>query len=231
MLPLLFLLAQSAAPPATPDAGPPTAGPPDAGTVHLVAADPFGRSVPEAQWTLEGDVPLATGDTQMQLAAGHYRMAVTAPGYFGHTVEFDVFSGKDVEVQAQLDASLVTLTDKAIVIHDKVYFETAKAVIKTESHELLRQVARVMLEHPEIQKVSVEGHADSRGSSSYNLQLSDQRAAAVRAFLISQGVSALRLESQGYGEEKPIVDEATEEAWEKNRRVEFVISERADLER
>jgi outer membrane protein OmpA-like peptidoglycan-associated protein len=219
MLSLLFLLAQSAAPP------------PNAGTVHLVAADPFGRSVPEAQWTLEGDVPLATGDSQVQLAPGHYRMAVTAPGYFGHTIEFDVLEGKDVEVQAQLDASLVTLTDKAIVIHEKVYFETAKAVIKVESHELLRQVARVMLEHPEIQKVSVEGHADARGSETYNLQLSDQRAAAVRSFLIAQGVSALRLDSQGYGESKPILDESTEQAWEKNRRVEFVITERADLER
>ncbi|MFT5582963.1 MAG: outer membrane protein OmpA-like peptidoglycan-associated protein [Cognaticolwellia sp.] len=204
---------------------------PDAGTVHLVAADPFGRSVPEAQWTLEGDVLLATGDTHVQMAPGHYRMAVTAPGYFGHTVAFDVISGKDVEVQAQLDASLVTLTDKAIVIHDKIYFETAKAVIKTESHELLRQVARVMLEHPEIQKVSVEGHADARGADAYNLKLSDQRAAAVRAFLIAQGVSALRLDSQGYGESKPIVDESTEQAWEKNRRVEFMISKRADLER
>lgn len=219
MLPLLFLLAQSTAPA------------PPAGTVHLVAADPFGRPVPTAQWVLEGDLPLATGDTQVQLAPGHYRMAVTAPGYFGHTIEFDVLSGKDVEVQAQLDASLVTLTDNAIVIHEKVYFETAKAVIKVESHELLRQVARVMLEHPEIQKVSVDGHADERGSESYNLQLSGQRAAAVRAFLIAQGVSALRLDSQGYGESKPIVAESNEAAWEKNRRVEFVITKRADLER
>lgn len=216
MLPLLLLLAQAT---------------PDPGTVHLVAADPFGRSVPEAQWTLEGDLPLATGDAAVQLAAGHYRMAVTAPGYFGHTIEFDVLAGQDVEVQAQLDASLVTLTDKAIVIHEKVYFETGKAVIKIESHELLRQVARVMLEHPEIQKVSVEGHADERGAESYNLQLSDQRAAAVRAFLEAQGVSSLRLSSQGFGESKPIVAESTEAAWEKNRRVEFVITERADLER
>ncbi len=216
MLSLLLLLAQAT---------------PDAGTVHLVAADPFGRPVPEAQWTLEGDVPLATGDSEVQLAPGHYRMAVTAPGYFGHTVEFDVISGKDVEVQAQLDASLVTLTDKAIVIHEKVYFETGKAVIKVESHELLRQVARVMLEHPEIQKVSIEGHADERGAEAYNLQLSDQRAAAVRAFLVAQGVSAMRLDSQGFGESKPILAEPTEEAWEKNRRVEFVITKRADLER
>lgn len=224
MLSLLLMLAQSADPPAAPPAA-------ETGTLLLVAADPFGRPVAEATWTLEGGEPLVTGTQQVELVAGHYRMAVTAEGYFGHTVEFDVLPGQTVEVQAQLDASLVTLTQSAIVIHDKVYFETAKAVIKPESHELLRQVARVMLEHPELLQVSVEGHADERGDDQYNLELSTARAAAVRDFLVAQGVSTERLSSQGFGESRPVVAESTEAAWEKNRRVEFVITERADLER
>ncbi|MCB9741317.1 MAG: OmpA family protein [Alphaproteobacteria bacterium] len=202
----------------------------DAGELVLIAVDPYGRPV-EATWTLPDGETVSEGvsRTAVFVEPGRYQLAVTAEGFFGTSVEVDVLSGQRSEAQAMLDASLVTLTERAIVIHDKVHFETAKAVIKPESYDLLRQVARVIIEHPELTLISVEGHADSRGGEGYNLDLSTRRARAVYQFLIAQGVSPARLRSEGFGESRPILDEDTEEAWAKNRRVEFVIQERMDL--
>jgi outer membrane protein OmpA-like peptidoglycan-associated protein len=112
---------------------------------------------------------------------------------------------------------------KKIEITEKVMFDTAKATIKPESHELLNDVAEVIKEHPGIKKVRIEGHTDSDGTDAYNKKLSDDRAASVRAFLVEAGVAEDRLESVGYGEEKPIADNDTEEGKYKNRRVEFNI--------
>ena len=112
---------------------------------------------------------------------------------------------------------------KKIEITEKVMFDTAKATIKPESHELLNDVADVIKENPRIKKVRIEGHTDSDGTNAYNKKLSDDRAASVKAFLVEAGVEEDRLESVGYGEEKPIADNDTEEGKYKNRRVEFNI--------
>jgi len=70
--------------------------------------------------------------------------------------------------------------------------------------------------------IEVAGHTDSMGSDAYNMKLSQQRAEAVRNFLISRGVSADRLTAKGYGESQPVADNATDEGRFKNRRVELV---------
>jgi outer membrane protein OmpA-like peptidoglycan-associated protein len=70
--------------------------------------------------------------------------------------------------------------------------------------------------------IEVAGHTDSMGSDAYNMKLSQQRAEAVRNFLISRGVAADRLTAKGYGESQPVADNATEEGRFKNRRVELV---------
>lgn len=70
-------------------------------------------------------------------------------------------------------------------------------------------------------KVTIEGHADERGTEEYNLQLSNRRAATVKRYLTDLGVAAGTLETVGYGEERPSVNGSNEEAWAANRRVEF----------
>jgi len=70
--------------------------------------------------------------------------------------------------------------------------------------------------------IEVAGHTDSRGSDKYNMNLSRQRAEAVRNFLIGKGVSADRLAAKSYGESQPVADNATDEGRFKNRRVELV---------
>jgi outer membrane protein OmpA-like peptidoglycan-associated protein len=80
-----------------------------------------------------------------------------------------------------------------------------------------------MLRRPEILLVEIQGHTDNRGRSSYNLQLSQQRAEAVRDFLIQAGVSPTRLEARGFGQERPLVPNLTSANRARNRRVQFMI--------
>lgn len=105
-----------------------------------------------------------------------------------------------------------------------IYFEFNKAVIKGESFELLLQVARVINAHPELAHLRIEGHTDRVGTAEYNQQLSLERANAVKSFLIELGaVSGARLSTRGYGFDRPLAPNDTEEGRAQNRRVEFLI--------
>ena len=81
------------------------------------------------------------------------------------------------------------------------------------------------MEHQEIPMVRIEGHTDSDGRASYNKKLSDRRAKSVRRYLVAAGVKSARLVAVGYGEEKPIDSNKTDEGKSNNRRVEFTILE------
>ncbi|WP_163991995.1 outer membrane exchange protein TraB [Pyxidicoccus caerfyrddinensis] len=115
-----------------------------------------------------------------------------------------------------------------IVILEQVNFATDQDVILSESFPILEEVARVMNENKEVDRILVEGHTDARASDAYNLDLSKRRAASVVRFLIESGVAAERLCSQGFGRSKPLADNATEEGMALNRRVEFTIQPPSD---
>ncbi len=100
----------------------------------------------------------------------------------------------------------VRATADRIELDEKIFFELDKAVIKEESFELLNAVARVMLDNPQVLKVEIGGHTDSQGDDEYNLDLSQQRAEAVVAYLTEQGVGSERLEAKGYGAGTPLRD-------------------------
>ena len=119
----------------------------------------------------------------------------------------------------------VEVRDNQIVIKDKIQFEVDKASIKAESNSLLDEIVATFKSNPQIKKVSIDGHASSEGSAVFNKKLSDDRAKAVMAYLVAHGVEAARVTAQGFGSERPIADNATEDGREKNRRVEFNILE------
>ena len=119
--------------------------------------------------------------------------------------------------------TLVRVTEREIVILKQIHFEFNKARIMPDSSELLAQIAQVLKEHPEIRRVSIEGHTDALGSAPFNLWLSQQRADAVRTWLMDSGVASDRLSATGYGKMRPVSDNRTEEGRERNRRVEFQI--------
>jgi OOP family OmpA-OmpF porin len=128
------------------------------------------------------------------------------------------------------DKQLVVIKQDRIDIKDKVYFDTSQATIQARSHTLLDQMARVLSEHPEILKVVIEGHTDDRGPADFNRTLSQQRADAVRDYLVKKGVAADRLETQGFGPDRPVQPNTTSEGRAANRRVDFLTRYADDLQ-
>jgi OOP family OmpA-OmpF porin len=135
----------------------------------------------------------------------------------------------DTDPQKNGCPKAVRVTEGEIVILEQVQFKTSSAVILPVSDDLLRQVAGVLAEHPEITKLEVQGHTDSRGGKGYNRKLSQKRADSVRKWLANYGqVDSSRLSSHGYGMDEPIADNATPEGRQKNRRVQFKILEKSN---
>jgi len=120
----------------------------------------------------------------------------------------------------------VVVTDKEIVILQKVEFDFDKATIKSVSNSLLDDVAQTLNDNPDILLIEVQGHTDNKGNAFYNAALSQRRADAVRKALIQRGVGAGRMTTKGYGAKKPIASNDTDEGRATNRRVQFVIKKR-----
>jgi OOP family OmpA-OmpF porin len=112
-----------------------------------------------------------------------------------------------------------------IRILEQVKFKTDSAEILGESNYILDAVFDILQGHPEITRISVEGHTDSVGKAAYNKRLSEKRAASVVKWLLAAGVAPTRLSSAGFGLEAPLADNDSEEGRRKNRRVEFHIRE------
>lgn len=101
-----------------------------------------------------------------------------------------------------------------------IYFDFDQFTLSAEARNVLADNAKYLQANSGVQIV-IEGHCDERGSDEYNLALGESRALAAKDYLVSLGVSAKRLSVISYGEEKPAVRGATEDAWAKNRRAEF----------
>ena len=101
------------------------------------------------------------------------------------------------------------------------YFDFDKSDLKPEALEPLRYHAQQLKDNPSM-RVRLEGHADERGTSEYNLALGERRAQSVQRYLQAQGVSARQMEVISYGEERPAVNASNEQAWARNRRTELV---------
>jgi len=121
------------------------------------------------------------------------------------------------------DATLAVKTKDSIVILEKVYFATGRDRVLRRSNPVLAAVADVLTSNPEVLKIRVEGHTDDVGKEDRNLDLSQRRAESVQRALVKLGVAAERLEAVGYGENRPIDTNRTDDGRERNRRVEFTI--------
>lgn len=117
------------------------------------------------------------------------------------------------------------IQNNKIVLWGKIFYDTARWTIKPVSYPVLDDVVDVLNDHPEITLVEVQGHTDHRGSDSYNMELSQNRAQSAVDYLVSKGIASSRLRAVGYGESQPIATNATAEGMSQNRRTEFVIIE------
>ncbi len=120
----------------------------------------------------------------------------------------------------------VQLRNNKIEFDEKIQFEANSAVIKDVSSSLLHEIAEVIRKNPQVKKISIEGHASSEGDvpAGHNKKLSDDRAKAVMTYLIQkESIDAAKLSAKGWGSEKPLASNDTEDGREKNRRVEFLV--------
>ncbi|WAS85148.1 MULTISPECIES: adventurous gliding motility protein AgmC [unclassified Corallococcus] len=124
----------------------------------------------------------------------------------------------------------VLVEGERIFILEKVYFATNKDVILPRSFPILKQVAAVLRANPQVELLRIEGHTDSQGNDAANLDLSKRRAASVKTFLVNEGIAAERLDSEGFGESKPVDTNNTAAGRENNRRVEFNIVKMGKVE-
>jgi outer membrane protein OmpA-like peptidoglycan-associated protein len=167
----------------------------------------------------------------VDLPAGTYRIRVEADDYLVQMVEVVVESQNTAMPQIILikkpKRSLVELRKQEIVIAEQVQFAPKSADIVAASESLLRQVVDVLLRHPQIELVEIQGHTDSTGSHELNMTLSQQRADSVRTWLVKAGVAPERLEAKGYGPDHPIAGNDTPQSRARNRRVQFIIRTQA----
>jgi peptidoglycan-associated lipoprotein len=106
---------------------------------------------------------------------------------------------------------------------ERVFFDFDSSSLNAESKKALDDNAGIMGQYSDV-KLEVQGHADERGTTDYNMALGQKRADAVVQYLLARGVSSSRVKSVSYGEERPLDGRSSETAWAMNRRAEFVIT-------
>lgn len=101
-----------------------------------------------------------------------------------------------------------------------IQFDFGKATIRAESNKLLDEAVKVLTQYPEL-RIAITGHTDNVGEPAKNLELSQQRADSVKAYLVAKGVDQSRIETRGAGANEPVADNATDKGRQENRRIEF----------
>ena len=117
----------------------------------------------------------------------------------------DVYTGKE------------TVEFLASGVPDRVFFATNKSSLTTKSRETLRKQATFLRKNKNL-SVTIEGHADERGTREFNLALGERRANAAKDYLMTYGISGKRISVISYGKERPVNTESTPLAWSQNRR-------------
>jgi outer membrane protein OmpA-like peptidoglycan-associated protein len=162
-----------------------------------------------------------------QIAPGTASFTTDADGYMAATQPADikprVENSVDLLVRKRPKTSLVNVGKDEIKIKQQIQFATDSATILPESLGLMTEIADAFVRNPWIKRVEVQGHTDNTGTADHNKILSEQRADAVREWLIAHGVGADRLVSHGYGQAKPLVPNVTTANKARNRRVQFII--------
>jgi peptidoglycan-associated lipoprotein len=119
-----------------------------------------------------------------------------------------------------------TQRDFAVNVGDIVYFSSDSTDLTPESQATLQKQSRWLSQYPQF-TVTVEGHADERGTREYNIALGARRATAVRNYLAQNGVQAARLRTVSYGKERPVAVCNDISCWSQNRRAQTVLNSRA----
>lgn len=169
-------------------------------------------------------IALATQDNGYKLVlpkGESYGFRAVAEGYYAVSQNIDLSELDEFE-EKSVNLYLVPIERGISIRLNNIFFEFDKATLQPESYPELNRLVNVMKEN-EALNIAIAGHTDSKGSDLYNLELSDERAKAVRQYLIDQGIEMVRISAQGFGETQPVETNDTEEGRQMNRRVEFTI--------
>lgn len=184
---------------------------------------------PETQQAL---TDAAGNFTVGNMTPGEYTARIEAEGYLIKLEQFTVVARQTATPQIQLvprpRRSLVQVNRREIIIRQQINFATDSAEILPTSTALMTEIADVLMRHPELRLLEIQGHTDNTGQAAHNMDLSQRRAEAVRTWLVGAGVGGERLQAQGYGVTRPRVPNITAANRARNRRVQFIIKEQGD---
>lgn len=211
---------------------------PRLGSVQGHVVSDAGGGVGSATVTITGPsgfttVTTPSGDfTRQDMTPGTYTARVEAENFLITQATFTVVAREQAAPEITLISrprtSLVRVSSREITIRRQINFVTDSAEIVADSDALLTEIADVLLRHPEITRIEIQGHTDNRGNSAHNQDLSQRRAEAVRDWLVAHGVDSSRLEPHGYGDSNPVAPNITASGRARNRRVQFIITAHAD---
>lgn len=150
-----------------------------------------------------------------------YAFSATAEGYLFHSESFSL-SDADASMPYARNIDLERINIGKSLVLKNIFFETGSSKLLKESFAELNTLIVLLMENPGL-RVEIGGHTDNVGNAEYNMTLSQQRADAVKNYLVEKGIAANRLVSKGYGFSNPIADNDTEQNRAKNRRTEIKI--------
>ena len=163
-----------------------------------------------------------SGEYLMVITEGkEYALYVNKTGYLFKSLAFDYKQKSQLE-PVTIDIYLNPIKTGTATVLNNLFFDFDKYDLKEKSITELEKVRKFLVENPDV-NIGIAGHTDNAGSASYNKELSVNRAKSVYQYLVDQGIKENRLKFRGYGQEKPIVPNDSEENKQKNRRIEFVI--------
>jgi outer membrane protein OmpA-like peptidoglycan-associated protein len=190
----------------------------------VVLSDPLGRSL-----QLVTD---ASGAFRFErVLPGAITLKAEAPSYLFRTQAVQLAQRQEAHAEVSLrkrpKLAHVSVGTNEIRINQQVHFEQDSAVILPDSQALLEEIADALASTPRITKVEIQGHTDNNGAPEHNKALSEARANAVLDWLVAHGIDSGRLIARGYGQERPMSPNVTPQARARNRRVQFMILDKA----
>lgn len=127
-------------------------------------------------------------------------------------------------MEKQLDSVFTDLKVNDVIKLDKIYFDQSKYDLRPESRDQLEKLYRTLRANPKL-KIEIAGHTDNVGDARLNRYLSENRAKVIYTYLLRKDIASARLRHRGYGSQKPVVPNDTEDQKSLNRRVEFLVLE------
>jgi outer membrane protein OmpA-like peptidoglycan-associated protein len=209
------------------------------GQLRLLAIDRNGDPVPQIPITVRGPSEHRLTSDQNGVARvdalkpGAYTAHLDDPVYLIAVADVEILPRQETTVQLRVlpkpSRPGVVIQKSQIALRRQISFATGSDEILPNSEPILLEVADALLRNPQLELIEIQGHTDNRGTPSVNMRLSQQRAESVQQWLVRHGVERARLTAKGYGATRPIAPNITQQNRANNRRVQFMIVRRVEL--